>query len=162
MLFELPLEQGHWELSMTVDQGTSATGAFGLARNLVIDAGTGLALSDIVPGRAGSPAWTTPDGPFPLHALGTWKTRETVELYYEVYGLQDGDEYRTSIEVAPLNPRSRERVTISANDRATGPRTAVHKALDLNRLTDGVYRIIVTIEREGVRVVREQEIMVVR
>lgn len=162
VLFELPLGEGRWELSMTVDQGTGAPGAYGLARNLVIDPGNGLALSDVVPGRVGSPAWNTPAGPFPLHPLGTWKTNETVELYYEVSGLHDGDEYRTSIEIIPLNPRSRERVSISTTDRAIGPLTAVHKSLGLNRLANGVYRVVVTVEHRGVRAVKEQEILVLQ
>jgi hypothetical protein len=161
-IFELPIGAGRWELSMSVGQGTGSTGAYGLSRNLVIDPGVGLALSDIVPGRAGSPHWDTPAGPFPLHPLGTWKTRETVELYYEVYGLQEGDEYRTRIELVPLGPRSRGRVAINSTDRASGPLTAVHKSMRLDRLTDGVYRIILTVEREGERATREQEILVVK
>lgn len=161
-LFELPIGEGRWELSMTVGQGAGAPGAYGLSRNLVIEPGLALALSDIVPGREGSPAWNTPTGPFPLHPLGTWRTRETVELYYEVYGLQAGDDYRTTIAIIPLNPRSRERVSISANDRATGALTPVRKAIDLNRLSDGVHRIVVTVEHNGVRAVKEQEILVLR
>jgi hypothetical protein len=161
-LFELPIGEGRWELSMTVDQGTGAPGAYGLARHLVIESGGRLALSDIVPGREGSPPWTASDGPFPLHPLGTWRVRETVELYYEVYGLEHGDDYRTTIELIPLNPRSQERVRISANDRATGSLTPVRKSLGLGRLTSGVYRIVVTLERGGVRAVKEQEILVLR
>jgi hypothetical protein len=162
VLFELPLGQGQWELSMTVDQGPGAAGAYGMARNLAIASGTSLALSDLVPGREGSPMWTTPDGPFPLHPLGIWKVGEAVELYYEVYGLREGDTYHTTIEVIPLNPRVDRRVSIGSNDQANGPLTSVRKAIGLNRLTDGVYRVIVTVEHEGFRAVKEQEILVLQ
>jgi hypothetical protein len=32
----------------------------------------------------------------------------------------------------------------------------------LNRLTAGVYRVIVTIERDGIKAVKEQEILVLK
>lgn len=161
VLFELPLDPGTWELTMAAGQGTGPR-SYALSRNIVIDPGTTLALSDVVTGRDHSPPWATPAGPFPLHPLGTWRTRETVELYYEVYGLSDGDEYATTLEVVPLSPRSPERISLSTTDRATGPRSAVMRSLALNRLRDGIYRVIVTVEHDGTRVRREQEILVVR
>jgi hypothetical protein len=85
-----------------------------------------------------------------------------VELYYEVYGLRQGDEFRTTIELIPLNPRSDSRVSVSGTDQASGPLTPVHKSVGLNRLTDGVYRVIVTIERDGIKAVKEQEILVLK
>lgn len=161
VLFELPLDAGRWEVTMTAGQGDGPR-AYALSRNLVVDPGTTLSLSDVVTGREGSPPWTTPVGAFPLHPLGTWRTNETVELYYEVSGLAAGQQYATTLQVVPLNPRLTERIALTTTDRATGERTSVRKSLDLNRLRDGVYRVIVTVERDGMRATREQEILVVR
>ncbi len=161
--FELPLGPGTWELSVRVGAAGGPGGADALARNLVVNRGDALALSDIVTGREGHPGWPTPDGPFPVNALGTWRVGETVELYYEVSGLDPGEDYHTTLEVVPLSNPGRERpVTVGTSDRATGSVTRVRKAIGLARLRGGVYRLIVTIEARGTTVRREQEILVLK
>lgn len=161
--FELPLGPGTWELSVRIGAAGGPDGAYALTRNLVVSRGDALSLSDIVTGREGHPGWPTPDGPFPVNALGTWRTGETIEVYYEVGGLDAGEEYHTTLEVVPLTNPGRERpVTVGTADRATGPVTRVRKAIGLGRLRGGVYRLTVTLEARGSTVRREQEILIVQ
>jgi hypothetical protein len=160
--FELPLAAGTWQLAMVARQhGDTTAGAYALRRNLVIGSATPLALGDIVTGREGQPAWRAPDGPFPVNTLGTWPEGGTVELWYEVRGVEDGDTYRTTIEVIPTERRLGDPIQIATDDRASGAITRVRKTIGLDRLRPGVYRLVVTVEHGGASAVREQEIFIV-
>lgn len=159
---ELPLSPGLWELSVRIGSGGGPDGAYALVRNLTVNDGSSLALSDVVTGRQGHPAWPTPLGPFPVNALGTWHTGETVELYYEVSGLTTGDRYHTTLEMIPLDPGNHDKVSVGADDQATGPVTRVRKSLGLGKLKGGAYRLVVTVETGSERVSREQQILVLK
>ncbi len=111
--FELPLSPGGWELSVRIGADGGPDGAYALVRNITVSDGRALALSDVVTGREGHPGWPTPLGAFPVNALGTWHTGETVELYYEVSGLAAGDRYRTTFAIVPLDPGNRDKVTVT-------------------------------------------------
>lgn len=160
--FELPLDDGTWQLAILVRQnGDSTAGAYTLRRGLVVGGSTPLSLGDIVTGREGQPAWRAPDGPFPVNTLGTWVAGGTVELWYEVRGMREGDTYRTTIQVIPRDRRQGQPVRVATDDQATGPVTRMRKAIGLDRLEPGVYQLVVTVERGGTTAVREQEIVVV-
>jgi hypothetical protein len=160
--FEMPLDEGTWQIAVIARQGTDTTaGSYALRRNLVVAASTGLTLSDVVTGREGQPSWRAPDGPFPVNTMGTWTQGSTVELWYEVRGLRDGDGYRTTIEVVPSERRLGQPIRVSTDDAATGSTTQVRKAIGLDRLRPGVYRLVVAVEADGARAVREQDILIV-
>ena len=133
-----------------------------LVRNITVSDGSTLALTDVVTGREGHPGWPTPLGPFPVNALGTWHTGETVELYYEVSGLATGDRYRTTLEIIPLDPGNHDKVSVGADNQATGAVTRVRRSLGLGKLKGGVYRLVVTVETNDHRVTREQQILVLQ
>jgi tetratricopeptide (TPR) repeat protein len=160
--FELPLGDGEWQLAVTAHQyGVTSRGGYALRRGLVVGGNAQLSLGDIVTGLEGQPAWRAPDGPFPLNTLGTWVEGSTVELWYEVRGLTDGEGYRTTIELIPRGRSLGEPIRVAADDGASGAITRVRKAIGLDRLQPGVYRLVVTVEAGGNRAVREQDILIV-
>jgi hypothetical protein len=159
--FELPLEPGNWQVAVVVHQpADSTTGGYALRRGLRFGDTGGLALSDVVTGRAGQPAWPAPDGPFPVNALGTWPQGGTVDLWYEVRGVPGGEEYRTTVRVLPLEGRRGEGISVTATDRAPGGTITIRRTLGLANLDPGSYRLVVTVEHDGREAVREQEILV--
>lgn len=161
--FEVPLGAGTWQVAVRAQQDDSLGGAYSMRRGLMLDRGGSLSLSDIVTGLAGSPERWTPDGtPFPLNALGTWREGSTVELYFEVRGLDAGDGYTTTLEVFPADLRQKEQIRVRFPDVATGALTPVRRSLALGSLKRGEYRLVVTIESGGRRAVRQQGILVVR
>ena len=134
-----------------------------MRRNLVLDAGGGLALSDVVTGLPGSPErWIAAGQPFPLNTLGAWRVGADVELYYEVRGLSAGSVYTTTLQVLPGEARLKQRVSIRTQDVASGALTPIRRTLGLGALPRGNYRLVVTVEAAGVSVVREQTILVVK
>lgn len=160
--FEVPLDDGSWQLAVLVQQpGDPDRGAYALRRNLVVGGNPPLTLSDIVTGRDQQPAWRAPDGPFPVNTLGTWPTGSTVEVWYEVRGLDAGETYRTTVEIIPGERRLGDPVRVASDDAATGQISVVRKSIGLGRLRPGTYRLVVTVEHEGTRAVREQEILIV-
>jgi hypothetical protein len=160
--FEIPLSPGAWEVTVSLRQPGARVRAAALAQELLVSSGEGLALSDLLPGRAGGHPWAAGDGTFPIHILGTWLEGETVELYFEVAGAVPGREYQTTIEVLPLYPRRGESVAVTTTSRMTGADTPVRRSIDLGRLGAGVYQLAVTVEAEGTAVRRQQEILVLR
>jgi hypothetical protein len=160
--FELPLGPGTWQVAVRVkERADPEGGAFALRRGLVIDRGSTLALSDVVTGRDDVAPWSAPDGPFPVNALGTWPVGGEVGLWFEVRGLAAGDGYRTTMTVEPTGGRRGRNVTITTDDRASGPVTRVRKALGLQRLEPGAYDLTVTVEAGGQQATRVQRILVV-
>jgi hypothetical protein len=160
--FELPLGDGAWQLAVLARQpGDTTSGAYALRRNLVVGGPVALTLGDIVTGREAQPVWRAPDGPFPVNTLGTWVEGSTLELWYEVRGLEAGESYRTTIEVVPGERRLGDPIRVITTDVSTGAVTTVCKAIGLGQLRAGQYRLLVTVESEGNRAEREQDILIV-
>lgn len=161
--FELPLADGTWQLAVLARQRADTLGgAYALHRRVVVDGGAGLALTDIVTGREGQPGWRAPDGSFPVNTLGAWPERGTVELWYEVRGVPEGEEYHTTVQVLPGEERLRRDISVRVTDRSPGGTVRVRRTLGLENLDSGRYRLVVTIEHGGTTVSREQEILVVK
>ncbi len=160
--FELPLSPGHWELSVRIGARGAPDGAYALVRNITVSDGSALALTDVVTGREGHPGWPTPLGRFPVNALGAWHSGETVELYYEVSGLETGDRYHTTLEIIPLDPGNHDKVSVGTDDQATGPVTRVRKSLGLGKLKAGIYMLVVTVASGDQQTSREQQLLVLK
>ncbi len=89
---------------------------------------------------ASDTAYIDPGGVFPRGAR--------VELYYEVYGLESGQPYRTVLEIR----RHRPHLHLEFDERAAGPVTRVRRTLDLHGLEPGRYRIwLEAVDRQGRR-----------
>lgn len=158
---ELPLEAGAWQVATLASQPSDAAGgAWALRRNLVIDGGGELSISDIVLGSENGTGWRAPDGPFPVNTLGAWPAGGEAELWYEVRGLPEQAGYRTTIEVIPNDRRLGDPVRVATDDRSTGTVTTVRRTIGLDRLRPGKYKLVVTVEHEGTRAVREQDVII--
>ena len=160
-VFAVPVGAGTWQVAVRANQGDDSSGVYAMKRDLRVDGGDAFSLSDIVIGRTGAPAWQAPDGaPFPLNALGAYPAGGTAELYYEVHGLKPGDGYRTTIVVRSPDAGARDDIRILSTDRATGRVTYVRKALGLQQLKPGAYRLIVTVATRDRQATRERLLLV--
>lgn len=160
-LLEFPLGAGRWQLAVKAWQKSDSSGAYALRRELVVDSGPGLTITDIVTGIAGGLHWPA-GAEFPVNTLGAWPERSEVELWFQVRGLQEGTPYRTRFEILPADPGRKERISIAADEISQGPITTVQRTLGLERLRPGNYRLVVTVEAGGETARREQEILVVK
>ena len=161
-VFELPVPAGSWQIGMTARQDAGSSGGMILARGVRIDVGDVLSLGDVLVGRDGSrPMYNAGGQPFPLNPGNVWVSDGTLELDYEVRGLTAGAEYRTALEVAPLDPARKRSVRIESGDRASGSITSVRKSLALQKLDPGNYRLRVTVTANGRSAVRERGVTVV-
>jgi hypothetical protein len=160
--FELPLDDGSWQIALLARQRDDTTGgAYALRRSLVVGGAATLQLGDVVTGRAGQPAWRAPDGSFPVNTLGTWLEDGTVDLWFEVRGVPESEEYRTTIEVIPSERRLGDPIRVITTDRSTGQVTRVRKAIGLGRLDAGRYELVVTVEHDDQRATRRQDVLII-
>ncbi len=138
--------------------------------------GSHTAVSGLVLGRVGSGlAWLPPGDTVPLNPLGHYPQGSSVELYYEVHGLDAGREYRTEITLEPARGPSvlgrvrglfggrRSPVQIAFDAVAAGPVTRVRRSVALEDLKRGAYvlTVRVTDPRGGAVLERSQRIEVV-
>ncbi|MES2303928.1 MAG: hypothetical protein V4558_00375 [Gemmatimonadota bacterium] len=161
-VFETPLPPGSWQVGVTARQDADSSGGMVLARGVRVDAGGTLSLGDVLVGREGSrPGYALGGQPFPLNPGNAWATEASVELGFEVRGLAAGADYRTVLEVTPLDPAKKHSVRIETGDRASGAVTTVRKSLALQRLDPGNYRLTVTVTADGKSAQRERGITVI-
>ena len=159
--FEMPLTGGTWQVALRANEGVDSAGAYMLHRDLVVDAAPGLSLSDIVTGRDGTGTWTATDGAaFPLNVLDAWTAGGTARLFYEVRGLQPGEEYRTLVELTPVSDTRRAIVRFVTNDRAGGVVDHVRKSLGLEQLKPGRYRLTVTVSHGSQSAARSRDLVI--
>jgi hypothetical protein len=159
---ELPLNAGRWQVGIRARQGDDSSGVYVVLGNVEVNVGDTLTLSDIVTGIAGAPSWNATDGnAFPINYLNGWYSGETAELFYEVRGLHAGDNYHTTVEVRPVDPKARAAIQIQSAGVASGEVTYVRKALVLDRLAPGQYRLTVTVAAGELRAVRQRILNIV-
>lgn len=161
-LFEVPLGAGDWMMGLRAEQPGHGTGGMARLRGVTIPGTSGLALGDLVVGRAsGIPQWT-PAGveSIPLNPFNAWPTGSDLELWYQVRGLAAGTEFRSRIEAAPVS-RGRRGVQIEATERSSGPVTTLRRTLTLRGLAPGEYLIRITAISAGVTATRERAVSVV-
>ncbi len=151
----LPLGAGDWEIAVLGTGEDRHAGAYTLRRDVRVDRGPGLTLSDLVTGVTGAPSVTAPDGdPFPIDVGGTWTRGSSVELFYEVGGVPVGGSYRSTVEVTPLEPTHGPSLRIATTDRSTLPMNYVRRAVGTDRLVPGTYRLTVTVRAGAEQAVR--------
>jgi hypothetical protein len=159
---ELPLDAGHWQVAIRARQRDDSSGVYTVLRDVTVDAGAALTLSDIVTGIAGAPAWTATDGgTFPINYLNGWYSGETAELFFDVHGLQGGEEFHTTVEVRPIDPKARTSIQIQSTSVATVGVTHLRRALVLDQLIPGQYRLTVTVAAGDHRAVRQRILNIV-
>lgn len=165
----LPLPPGRHRITVMLGNGPERGN--GWERGAVVTLGPAtvpdlaagaLSMSDLVLGREGSgQVWRAPDGPVALNPLNTVPRGGMVEVYYQVGGLAQGREYRTTVEVSRIGSRS-DRVRVEFRDTAAEPRQAVRRSIGLERLKPGRYILEVTLsDDEGTTSVQRSQTLVV-
>jgi len=123
-------------------------------------AGPGLTISDLVLGDAGSGlVWRPVEGDaVPLSPLGSYPLGGSLELYYEVHGVDPGTRYRARIEVRGKQSGSifarigrlfgggGPAVTVEFDAVTTGRPTRARQTVNLAPLDPGEYTLTLTIE----------------
>lgn len=160
-LFEVPLGAGDWMMGLRAEQPGRGTGGMARLRNVTIPGHAGLALGDLVVGRAaGIPVWDPGGEPIPMNPFNAWQSGSDLELWFEVRGLDAGTEFRTRLEVVPEG-RGRRSVQVEGTDRAAGPVTALRRTLELRDLDPGNYLVKLTVTSGGTALTRQRAITVV-
>lgn len=157
---ELPLEGGDWQVAVRIRQADDSSGTYALRRTVPIPEAPRLALSDLVPGIEGGPAWRAAEG-FPLNPRNAWPRGGMVELWFQVRGLDPGTPFRVRMEVQSTERGRRDQVRVSTDETSAGAVTTLRRALGLQNLPQGTYRLVVTVEAGEQSVSREQEIRIV-
>lgn len=160
-LFEVPLGAGDWMMGLRAEQPEHGTGGMARLRGVTIPGNTGLALGDLVVGRAaGIPVWNPGGEPIPMNPFNAWPSGSDLELWFEVRGLDAGAEFRTRLEIVPEG-RGRS-VQLEGTDRATGTITTLRRTLQLRNLDPGNYLVKVTVTVNGTTATRQRTVTVVR
>jgi hypothetical protein len=158
---EMALPGGDWQIAVRATQESDSSGAYALTRDVHVDSGTVLAVSDAVFGLTGSTRWRATDGgDFPINALGAWQSDSRVELYYEVHGVAANGPYNTSITLRPADAKSKDLVRIATTDRSQGSVTRVRRSMVLPHLKAGSYEVTITIDA-GTQHATRKELLIV-
>jgi hypothetical protein len=141
---ELPATPGRHRLRALFVDSMAPAGGDGQVDDITLPdpSASRLVLSDLVIGVPGGLTWSAPDGPVMLNPSGSFARDATMELYYEVVGLQVGSSYRTTIEVRP-------RIKSAFETVADQPRQSERRQVALRRLGSGQYLLVVTVTGPG-------------
>ena len=121
-------------------------------------------MSDLVLGSASSGvAWHGSDAAVSLNPLNAFSPGATVEVYYQLSGLEGGERYRTSISLAPKDTTGHGRtLRLSFEDAAPGAFSEWRRSLSLAGIPSGTYLLTVEISRaDRVAARREQTVNVI-
>ena len=125
------LEPGLREIRLSVEQDDDRGNVFGAP---IDPPAAAFAASDIVLGSGqGAVQWRRDGVMVPVSAFSTYQAGDELPLYYELYGLTVGSEYRTRVSLQRLND-SRVVSTVTFTDRATAPTMGLSRSLRLNDL----------------------------
>lgn len=158
---KLPLRPGLRDIRLSLEQDDDRGNVFGAA---IDPAGMGFSASDIVLGSAsGSVPWRRHDETIQVSPFSTYQVGESVPIYYELYGLTDGGEYRTMLSLRRAGD-AKLASTLTSTDRATASTLASTRVLTLSDVKPGRYDLILGIEEvaTGRRVVRQRAVRVDR
>ena len=143
----VPARAGEYRMTVVLGDGEWSAGAQTRIGGLHVPGAEPLALSDLVLGRTGSgQVWEVGGASVPLNPLNTYREGGSVEVYYQMRGLDPGATYRTSIEVRPRNSaRNDPSVRVAFDDDAGARDLDVSRTIGLGRLRRGEYVLTVTV-----------------
>ncbi len=156
---KLPLRPGLREVRLSVEQDDDRGSVFGAA---IDPAAAGFSASDIVLGNDhGSVPWRRNDVTVKVSPFSAYVAGESVPIYYELYGLSSGGEYRTTLSLR-RSGNTKVASSLSFTDKASTATLTSNRALTLNEVKPGLYDMILTVEEvaTGRRVVRQRVISV--
>jgi hypothetical protein len=155
----LPLKPGLREVRLAVSQEDDRGSIFSAP---IDPASNGFSASDIVlGGETASVPWQRNGATVMASAFSTYTVGDAVQLYYELYGLVTGGEYRTKLSLRRTGD-TKFASTLTFTDRAAGPTLASNRSLALNDAKPGQYELVITVDEvaTGRRVVRQRAISV--
>ncbi len=153
----VPVPPGDFRYRVAIQQGSDAGTVFPLDSLTVgrFD-GTQFSLSDLVIGHPSTNLTWRPSASDTVYfnPLGSYARGSVMELYYEVYGLPEGAEYRTQIAVTKkggggkflgIFGSKKAAISVSFQDRSQGRVSQIRRSLGLERLKPGSYSIELTV-----------------
>ena len=159
LLTTMPLKRGLREIRLSVEQDDDRGSIFGAH---VEGASAGFSVSDLVFGsETGAVTWRRNGTVVPVSPFSAYQVGDELPLYYEVYGLTVGSEYRTMISLQRARG-SKVVSTVTFTDRATASTLGLARSLRLNDLKPGDYDLILTVEdlATGQKTVRQRAVPV--
>jgi hypothetical protein len=162
-LLLVPLHPGQKEVRVAVLQGGDERGAILAGKVEPAPAGT-LAISDVILGREGARLrWTRRGQSVPVSPSPVYREGDGLDLYYELYGMKAGTEYRTQVSLRQAT-RDKSSSTLSFSDVVGAETAGFSRRLVLRDLKQGPYILRVTVEERGTgrRTSRERPIVIDR
>ncbi len=146
----LPVPPGSWNYRLALRHAESGTLLPSDTLHVGRYDGSVLAVSDLVLGsRTVGPVWETETGDSVFfNPRGSYRPGEDAQLYYEVYGVEPGAEYR--VEVA-ITRKKKKAITLRFLEKSLDRTMRVQRSLDLRALRPGEYQldVIVTDAKGG-------------
>jgi hypothetical protein len=161
---ELPVPPGTYAATVVLSQ---EGGRGALSRITAVSApvnGSRLSISSLVLGREGSgAAWNSGGRVVPLHPLNAFTRAQQAELYYQLNGVQPGQQYQTRVELFPTAAAGASAALgLSFTDEPTDRFVETQRSIGLNNLEPGRYRLRVTVSGAGSSVSEEGYLTVVK
>lgn len=145
----VPAGPGTWDVGVALEQGAAATGAVVSLRGVHVPdpARTGLDMSDLVVGLESGPVrWWNGELEVPVNPLNVTSRRLSPQLYFELFGAAEGEEYRVTLTV---RPRGGKRSPVTVQFREVAPRPSFTRTLQVPDLDPGVYDVTVGVSVDG-------------
>ncbi len=156
---DLAAAPGRYRVTAVLETGDGSTGRALRWDDVVVPSlgGNSVELSDLVVGKSGGLTWRAGGRTVDLNPGNRFAGEDTLSLYYEVGGIAPGTRYRTRIEVQRTDRSLVERVTgqerrpivLGFEEQASAAPMRLTRAVDLQLLPPGNYRITVSLELPG-------------
>jgi hypothetical protein len=158
-LVALDVPPGTYRMRLVVSQPEVDAGTVIVRDTVVVPAfDTGVVLSDVLVGRRGEgPLWVRASDTIPVSAAVAYPAGSSIELYFEVHGLEAGERYQTAIEVRRTGGRGvlglfggrRAPISLAFDGTGEGAVTRVRHTANLGSLAAGRYVLRVSVRARG-------------
>ena len=159
-IVKLPLRPGLGEVRLSLEQSEDRGSVFAAP---IEPAGAGFSASDIVLGSEhGSIPWRRNGETVHVSPFSTYVPGESVPIYYELYGLTSGKDYRTMLSLRRAGD-GKPASTLTSTDVASATTLSANRLLTLHDVKPGQYDLILTVEERstGRQIVRQRPIVVI-
>ena len=161
---EVPVPAGHYRVRVVVFQPNAQAGT-SVQRALAALDDASPSLSDIVLGaETDGVRWPNGGDTVTINALGAYRMGGVAPVYYELFGLVPGHEYRTTIELRKYREARKTGAGLVFAETADAPTAHVRRSVSLSHLDRGQYMLSVTVRDSvtGREATREQLINITR
>ncbi len=161
---DVPVPAGHYRVRVAVFQPSAQAGT-SVQRTLAALDDASPSMSDIVLGtETDGVRWPNRGDTVTINALGAYRMGGVAPVYYELFGLVPGHEYRTTIELRKYGEAKKTGAGLVFAETAEAPTAHVRRTVSLSHLDHGQYMLSVTVHDSvtGREATREQLINVAR